>query len=119
MGTDISGDPAMMTSQIWFTTKEAASHLNVSIVSFKSVMKRNNSQPYKTSKNGDYRWHRVQLDAYRIFNTSKPSVKQKFKLKVLQWIFSDSTAGESLNRAPSIARGRKIQTGKVDGENNA
>jgi|GEM_PF-1297704 len=108
----------MTTTQIWITTKEAASYLNVSIVSFKSVMKRNNCQPYKTSKNGDYRWHRVQLDAYRIFNTSKPSLKQKFKLKILQWIFSGSAAGESLNRAPSFARGRKIQAGIVDGENN-
>ncbi len=78
----------MSSSQTWFTTMEGAEYLNVNIQSFKSVMKRNDCVALKTSKNGDYRWHRAQLDAFRIYNVSKPSLSHKFKLKVLDWVFS-------------------------------
>ncbi len=71
----------------WFKTNEAADYLNVNLASFKSVMSRNNCVAVKTSKNGDYRWERSQLDLFRIYNTSKPTLKQKMKLKLLDWIF--------------------------------
>ncbi len=74
--------------QRWFTTHEAAHYLNVNVNSFKSVMKRNNCVAAKTSMNGDYRWHRAQLDAFRIYNASKPTISHMFKLKVLDWVFS-------------------------------
>ncbi len=77
----------MNYSQRWFTTLEAAHYLNVNVNSFKSVMKRNNCLARKTSKNGDYRWHRAQLDAFRIYNASKPTISHMFKLKVLDWVF--------------------------------
>jgi hypothetical protein len=77
----------MKHQQVWFKTSEAAAYLNVSLVSFKSVMHRNSIVAVKTSKNGDFRWHRSQLDAFRIYNTSKPTIKQKLKLKVLNLIF--------------------------------
>jgi len=77
----------MKCSQQWFKTNEAAEYLNINQSSFKSVMGRNNCVAMKTSKNGDFRWHRSQLDAFRIYNSSKPSFKQKMKLIVLDWVF--------------------------------
>ncbi len=79
----------MSNPQTWFTTKEAAKYLNVNVQSFKSVMIRNDCVALKTSKNGDCRWHRAQLDAFRMYNTSKPTMTQKFKLALLTWAFSD------------------------------
>ncbi len=77
----------MNNPQTWFTTADGAKYLNVNVNSFKSVMRRNNCVAGKTSKNGDYRWHRAQLDAFRIYNASKPTLTQKFKLQVLDWVF--------------------------------
>jgi len=77
----------MKHQQAWFNTNEAADYLNVNLSSFKSVMSRNNCVAMKTSKNGDFRWHRSQLDAFRIYNTSKPTLTQKIKLRILDWIF--------------------------------
>jgi hypothetical protein len=71
----------------WFKTPEAAEYLNVHVKSFNSVMKRNGCVAAKTSKNGDYRWHRAQLDSFRIFNTSKPTLTQRLKLRILNWVF--------------------------------
>ncbi|MBT3632489.1 MAG: hypothetical protein HOB84_05910 [Candidatus Marinimicrobia bacterium] len=77
----------MNSPQTWFTTAEGAKYLSVNVQSFKSVMKRNGCVELKTSKNGDLRWHRSQLDAFRIYNASKPTLAQKFKLKILDWVF--------------------------------
>jgi hypothetical protein len=78
----------MNSPQTWFTTTESSKYLNVNVQSFKSVMKRNDCVAMKTSKSGDYRWHRAQLDAFRIYNASKPTLKQKLKLALLGWAFS-------------------------------
>jgi len=77
----------MKHQQVWFKTDEAATYLNISLVSFKSVLRRNKGVAMKTSKNGDYRWHRAQLDTFRIYNASKPTLKQRIKLRLLDWIF--------------------------------
>jgi len=77
----------MNCPQRWFKTHQAANYLNVNVKSFNSVMKRNNCVAVKTSKNGDNRWHRSQLDGYRIFNNSKPTLMQRFKLGILNWVF--------------------------------
>lgn len=79
----------MRSQQSWFTTAESARYLNVNVQSFKSVMTRNNCVALRTSKNGDYRWHRAQLDAFRIYNSRKPTIKQQLKLALLNWAFSD------------------------------
>jgi hypothetical protein len=77
----------MICPQRWFKTNEAAEHLNIHLSSFMSVMRRNNCVAAKTSKNGDFRWHRSQLDAFRIYNTSRPTLMQKVKLRMLDWVF--------------------------------
>lgn len=77
----------MKCSQRWFKTHEAAEYLNVHLKSFTSVMKRNNCVAVKTSRKGDYRWHRSQLDGYRIYNNSKPTLMQRIKLIILNWVF--------------------------------
>ena len=77
----------MKCSQQWFKTLEAAEYLNVHVKSFSSVMKRNNCIAAKTSRNGDYRWSRAQLDSFRIYNSSKPTLIQRFKLRILNWVF--------------------------------
>jgi|FLOH01.1.fsa_nt_gi hypothetical protein len=77
----------MNRPKTWFTTSEAAAYLVVNVSAFTSVMKRNQAVPSKTSKNGDLRWHKAQLDAFRIYNTLKPTMMQKFKLLILDWIF--------------------------------
>jgi hypothetical protein len=79
----------MSSPQTWLTTTEGAKYLNVSVQAFKSVMRQNGINAKRTSKNGDLRWHRSQVDAYRIYNSSKPTLKQKFKLQLLDWAFSD------------------------------
>ena len=79
----------MSPNQTWFTTSEAARYLNLNLASFKSIMTRYGVEAKRTSKKGDLRWHRSQVDAYRIYNSSKPTLRQKFKLMLLDWVFSD------------------------------